>query len=439
MVAKLLFSLALCALAHAQTVGVRLAGGVTRRVPMDEYIGWVLSGEAGGMKAPQALQAMAVVARTYARANLGRHRAQGFDFCETTHCQDARAGAIPARIRAAVEATEGIILWDRGRPAKVFYTGHCGGRSAGAGEIWPGAARTYLPSREDPYCLQSSPGRWNTLIPWADLAALLTLPTLEHLEIARLTASGRVAELRSNAGPISAERLHLLAGRALGWNRLRSRFYEIVETPQGPRFEGRGTGHGVGFCQIGAEQRALAGHTWQQIVQAYLPGLRAGVAAKDIPWRVVQSERLELWITGAPADEDLPRLADTALAEAEKRTTLRAGKRPQLRAYPEVSSFRDATGEPGTIAAITRGRIVHLQPAARLRANGTLHSTLLHEMIHVLIALNTAVPVPIWFDEGLAGYLAGGTTHSNERARVAAMVRKQGLPAVLNLLKTGVR
>lgn len=435
MVARLAAALTLCAALAAQTVKVRMGDGQIRRATMEEYVAWVLAGEAGGMKSEQALQAMAIVVRTYARFNLSRHLAQGFHFCETTHCQDARPSGVTPRLRAAAEATAGIILWDRGRPASVFYTGHCGGHTAGAGEMWPGAARPHLKSVEDPFCLRSGPNNWTARIPWARLAEILTLPPFDDMEIARHTASGRVLELRTPAGPIHAERLHLRAGRALGWNLLRSRLYEVTATPEGALFRGHGTGHGVGFCQIGAEERGKAGHKWPEIIAAYLPGLRASVSAKDIPWRILNSERVEVWSAGAPADEDLPQLADQALAEAEKRTGLRAGKRPQLRAYPDVAAFRDSTGEPGTVAAATRGRVVHLQPAARLRSSGTLAATLLHEMIHVVIALNARSPVPLWLDEGLADYLGNGRTHPAERARVAALIKQKGLDAVLGLVR----
>lgn len=435
MVARLTIALTLAAsLLPAQVVKVRLAGGEIRRVPMEEYVAWVLAGEAGGMKSPEALQAMAIVIRTYARSNLNRHAAEGFHFCETTHCQDARPAGVTPRLRAAAEATAGIILWYRGRPASVYYTGNCGGRTASAGEIWPGAARPYLRSIEDPFCQRAGPDSWTARIPWAQLAAILALPAVQHMEIARTTLSGRVAELRTDSGPVGGERLHLLTGRRLGWNLLRSRLYEVTETASGALFRGHGRGHGIGLCQIGAEERGKAGHKWPEILAAYFPGLRASTSAKDIPWRVRQGERVEVWSAGAPADEDLPHLADLALAEAEKRSGLRAGKRPQLRAYPDVATFRDSTGEPGTVAAATRGRIVHLQPAARLRASGTLSNTLLHEMLHVLIALNAGAPVPLWLDEGLADYLGNGQTHPAARRRVAALVKTQGLPAVLALI-----
>jgi stage II sporulation protein D len=37
---------------------------------------------------------------------------------------------------------------------------------------------------------------------------------------------------------------------------------------------GRGFGHGVGMCQYGARGRALAGHSYRQIIEAYYPGAK---------------------------------------------------------------------------------------------------------------------------------------------------------------------
>jgi len=435
---RILTLITIGALLQAQGVKVRLAGGEVTRTQMEEYIGWVLAGEAGGMTSAEGLRAMAVVARTYARYNLNRHRARGFNFCETTHCQDARKGAVTAKLRAAVDATEGVILWSRGRPAQVFYTGHCGGRTASAGEMWPGAARSYLKGGEDAYCLAVK-GSWSAKIPWEQLAKILGLPGLGEMSVIRRTASGRAATLQSNAGLINAERLHLLVGRSMGWNVLRSRLYDVAGGGDGAVFQGEGTGHGVGFCQIGAEQRGKSGQKMDEILAAYFPGLRAGVSAQDIQWRVMRGERVDVWSTGAPVDDELPLLADRALAEAEKKSGLRVEKRPQVRAYPAVSVFRDATGEPGTVAAVARGRAVHMQPAALLRSAGTLRATLLHEMLHVTILSNAKKPLPLWFEEGLADHFAGGGTHPAERRRVEDLIRQKGLVGVMSMLETGVR
>ena len=84
-------------------------------------------------------------------ANLSRHRADGFDLCDQTHCQVLRA-ATPATDRAAA-ATTGKVLLYQGAPASVFYSASCGGRTERPSEVWPGARNPeFLPSRDDDAC-----------------------------------------------------------------------------------------------------------------------------------------------------------------------------------------------------------------------------------------------------------------------------------------------
>src|SRR5580658_10384150 len=56
-------------------------------IPLETYVAAVLAGESGGFQSSEALKAMAVAARTYAVRMRGRHSAEGFDLCDTTHCQ----------------------------------------------------------------------------------------------------------------------------------------------------------------------------------------------------------------------------------------------------------------------------------------------------------------------------------------------------------------
>ena len=58
---------------------------------MDDYIAQVLAGEGQPRAGDAAQQALAITARTFALSNLNRHRREGFDLCDTTHCQVVRA------------------------------------------------------------------------------------------------------------------------------------------------------------------------------------------------------------------------------------------------------------------------------------------------------------------------------------------------------------
>ncbi len=78
------------------------------RFELDDYIARVVAGEGEPRAAEAAQQALAMTARTFALANLNRHRREGYDFCDTTHCQVLRA-ATAASTRAAT-ATSGRVL-----------------------------------------------------------------------------------------------------------------------------------------------------------------------------------------------------------------------------------------------------------------------------------------------------------------------------------------
>src|SRR5262245_56101247 len=72
-------------------IRVRSAGKIVD-VPVEQYVlGSVLAetspvGEAAAT-VDTMFEVQALVARSYAASHLGRHRAEGFDLCDGTHCQ----------------------------------------------------------------------------------------------------------------------------------------------------------------------------------------------------------------------------------------------------------------------------------------------------------------------------------------------------------------
>src|SRR5262245_59068858 len=120
-------------------------------IPLEAYVSRVLAGEAARDSRAAALEALAITIRTFALANLNRHRADGFDLCDQTHCQVMRtATAVTER---AAQATSGRLLVRNGAPASVFYTASCGGRTEIPSRVWPGADDPpFLPSQDDDAC-----------------------------------------------------------------------------------------------------------------------------------------------------------------------------------------------------------------------------------------------------------------------------------------------
>ncbi len=453
--ALILLSLTAC----GESVRVRLWSNhpdraATRTAALEDYVAWVLNGEAGGFSSPEALKAMAVVARTYARVNRGRHAKEGFDFCDTTHCQDLRIADSGRRMAEAAAATEGIVLWWQGRPAAVYFHKHCGGRSASAQEVWPGAGRPYLRVAADSFCLNAGRAPWSARVDLREMG-------LSRIAVAQRSSSGRAALMHTDRGSLDAESFVLSVGRRLGWHLLKSRFFEVRTDGANAIFEGFGEGHGVGLCQTGAEQRGMAGHSWKEILQHYFPGTRAGEAARDLRWQSYSGERVTLFSVGGG---DALREAERAFADAIHLTGLGPREaRPRVYVYPTVAAMRDATGEPGFVAAATRGSAIRIQPAGLLRSRDALLAALRHEFVHFLLQNEAKTRLPRWFEEGFALWLEDRgapaaaldprtedrlmapasegelrAACANARGRVAGLIKEHGLRAVLSWVSSGL-
>jgi stage II sporulation protein D len=280
--ALLLLCVPLCpALSAADNIKVQVqtqSGLKVIELPLERYVAAVLAGESSVFQSPEALKAMAVAARTYAVRMRGRHSGEGFDFCTTTHCQRVELEGISTRLQAAAEDTSGELLWYQAKPAFTPYTRDCGGRTEDAGAIWPDLAQPYLKSHEDPYCSRTGSHAWQwsgdpkRMVQALRDSALRTPDDLQQVSILARTRSGRASTLLLNGSiRISADSFRFAMGRELGWNTLRSDRYEVRSTQGRISFEGSGSGHGVGLCQLGAEQMGIGGKSYREILAFYYP------------------------------------------------------------------------------------------------------------------------------------------------------------------------
>ena len=110
-----------------------VADGHVTTIPLEMYVARVLAGEADPRAGDAAQQALAIAIRTYTLKNVDRHARDGYDLCDSTHCQVPRPST-PTSRRAAM-ATVGQVLTFRGEIAEVFYSASCGGRSERAADV----------------------------------------------------------------------------------------------------------------------------------------------------------------------------------------------------------------------------------------------------------------------------------------------------------------
>jgi stage II sporulation protein D len=249
---------------------------------VEDYLRGVVGSELAGR--PEALKAQAVVSRTFALAERGRHGRAGYDVCDLTHCQLYR-GRQDERpeVDAAVEATRGKVL--RGREgealAPAFFHSSCGGATSTAGDVFgasgPSSAVVDRVGGSGPLCAASPHHRWHFEVSREELARALGLEAEgAAFEVLRADKGGRVLEARTFRVPLSGEAFHARVGRALGYQKVKSLALRAREEGGKVRFEGQGLGHGVGLCQYGANELERRGYGYEKILKHYFPERTVG-------------------------------------------------------------------------------------------------------------------------------------------------------------------
>jgi stage II sporulation protein D len=354
----------------------------------------------------------------------------------------------------------------------TYYTRDCGGHTEDARALWPEAATPYLTSRADPYCLRVNNSKWRWQGSGRDIASALQQSglrapqTLQDISILDRTPTGRIRTLMLSGGGesirISGSSFRFALGRLLGWNTLRSDLYETASQNGLLIFNGDGAGHGVGLCQNGAEEMGREKYTYTEILGFYYPGTAVGLTAKGIRWTRMTGEKISMFSTQPNQDAATLALADRLLRSVAQRTHRPIPPNVELRVYPDLDTFRNATGEPGWVAAHTSGSRIDIQPAAVLRSRGALDSTLAHELTHVVLEAGANAELPVWFREGIAGYFTNTPSSStpshaldsdlrqtndaaqaraaynSARKRVADLVNRYGETVVLSWVTAGL-
>jgi len=288
------------------------------RTRLEDYLAGVVPNEVPPSFPPQALQAMAITARTFSVASRGRHGGGGFDLCTTVHCQVyGGAQSEDSRTNAALRATAGQVLRFGDHWADTTFHSTCGGRGCGVDEAWGRVPVPYLSpywdalpppqldlSRETDlrrfidspppaFCAGSSRFRWEEAYSVEVLESQINraLPVLlepgsrvgklRDLRVAGRSPSGRVQSLliQGSRGKVTVQRdgiRWLTNGGIIGTGGLQSTLFYIEKRSRGGLeefiFRGGGWGHGVGLCQEGAAGMALQGFNTPEILAHYYPG-----------------------------------------------------------------------------------------------------------------------------------------------------------------------
>jgi SpoIID/LytB domain protein len=285
---------------------------VINDVPLEEYVTSVISSEMSASCPLELLKAHAVISRSwlcYPKLHpesdgpgnfslrvgdeitrwYGREAHRDFDVCADDHCQRYQGitKAYSTSVSQAARATAGEILKYDGKVCDARFSKCCGGVVEEYRNVWDDREVPYLVSLPDiddsgtVYCdtkdkalLAYSGDEVRQLIRSRlseDVGEVMALEPLER------GPSGRIIRLRIRGkGRSLVIGKELEIRRALSRSHLYSSAFDVERDGSMFVLKGKGWGHGVGLCQIGAAVMASRGKNYQEILEHYYPGTSMG-------------------------------------------------------------------------------------------------------------------------------------------------------------------
>ena len=291
-------------------------------LPVERYLTSVISSEMSASASKEFLKAHAVISRSWLLAQMEKRKQLDngggaffsfvkkddelirwydredhtiFDVCADDHCQRYQGITKQSTLAAeqAISETRGQILAYGDEICDARFSKCCGGETEEFQYCWEDTPKPYLVSFHDPYCNTSDKNilsqvlndydqetidfyRWTVEYTQEELSELInrklkddfgTITDLIPLERGK---SGRIWKLKivgtKKTFSIGKE---LEIRRALSETHLLSSAFDVEK--QGDRFilHGKGWGHGVGLCQIGAAVMGEQGKTYDEILLFY--------------------------------------------------------------------------------------------------------------------------------------------------------------------------
>ncbi len=276
---------------------------VTNILNIDEYLKGVVPPELGPVtpEDEEAIKAQAIAARTYTMSHLGQYGARKYDVTSTVSDQLYLGMKVEKDfISQAIEATAGEVIRYDDQFIKAYYHSTCGGRTDNIENVWPKPPAPYLKSVDcQQMCAPSKYYRWQETFTGKQLAKrisdyetaageALTVSRIDSIYIDNSAPASPSPGLRTQKLVIVSgsrrfvyerDRIRWVFRRSSDPNRiLQSDYFTLSDIRRTSRsgvvsvtFEGRGYGHGVGMCQMGAlgMARAHAGYTYRDILLRY--------------------------------------------------------------------------------------------------------------------------------------------------------------------------
>ena len=297
-------------------------------IGIEDYMRSVISSEMKSTASLEFLKAHSVISRSWLLAQIERRNEcekgrpdfvetddriirwadredhANFDVCADDHCQryQGLSRVNSAKVDEVISATWGEILQYDGKVCDARFSKCCGGVTERFSTCWeerdypylapvkdaPDGGRDFCDTQDETilsqvlndYDLETQDFyKWRTVYDRKALSELILRRSgMDFGEIRELVplkrgASGRIYELR-----IVGTRLTMTIGKELiirRWlseSHLKSSAFDVSYEGNNIVLDGRGWGHGVGLCQIGAAVMGAVGYDYKSILNHYFPG-----------------------------------------------------------------------------------------------------------------------------------------------------------------------
>lgn len=236
-------------------------------IDLEDYLMSVLPSEMPSSWPREALKAQAIAARSYAIANLGKYRSQGYDV-KATVLDQAYRGAVAETIASnkAIAETRGIVMKHDGKVVPGFFHSSSAGHTDVAEHVW---------TKEVPY-LKSVPDvdHKSKYVLWERKFSTPQIDNILGKDVGNVlglfpvhrSPSGRVKNLLV----IGSKGTTFVPGTTVRQLfALPSTNFNVLAYQDAYLFKGQGFGHGLGMSQYGARSLAEHGYNAAQILAYY--------------------------------------------------------------------------------------------------------------------------------------------------------------------------
>lgn len=194
-------------------INLQVVGGnirVLNHIDIEEYLYGLVPREMPSSFPMEALKAQAVAGRTYAIHNTSKHAKEGYNICDTTHCQVYGGyDGEKTTTTEAVDETRGMLALYNGETINAQYHSCSGGHTNNAVDVWGGQS-PYLLGVKDDYSANSPHNEWNISIDTDILQSKLqangiNIGELQAIELDEVSTSGNVNNLILRGSQASKE------------------------------------------------------------------------------------------------------------------------------------------------------------------------------------------------------------------------------------------